>query len=193
MSRKNTNKRSYSETDDSIKPSKKGHWSLGLLDCLDDPQYFVQSDDLVTVIKDKYPKAEVHYLVIPKENIANLKSVTYDHLPLLKHMQQVGKTLSAETFPTKTFKIGYHAEPSMFRLHLHVISDDMNSSHLKTKKHWNSFNTDFFLDANSKSVTSTLPLSVCFNIANNCILSCCRYIFTTGRIQKTRFSIIETL
>ena len=37
--------------------------------------------------------------------------------------------------------------PSMRQLHLHVISQDFNSKHLKNKKHWNSFNTDFFRDS----------------------------------------------
>lgn len=37
--------------------------------------------------------------------------------------------------------------PSLRQLHLHVISQDFDSSHLKNKKHWNSFNTPFFLDA----------------------------------------------
>lgn len=35
----------------------------------------------------------------------------------------------------------------MRQLHLHVISQDFDSSHLKNKKHWNSFNTTFFLDS----------------------------------------------
>ncbi|KAG5348329.1 APTX protein, partial [Acromyrmex charruanus] len=35
--------------------------------------------------------------------------------------------------------------PSMQRLHLHVISTDFNSPCLKTKYHWNSFTTPFFL------------------------------------------------
>lgn len=35
----------------------------------------------------------------------------------------------------------------MRQLHLHVISQDFNSKHLKNKKHWNSFNTDFFRDS----------------------------------------------
>ncbi|CAB4284802.1 unnamed protein product [Prunus armeniaca] len=35
----------------------------------------------------------------------------------------------------------------MRQLHLHVISQDFNSTHLKNKKHWNSFNTDFFRDS----------------------------------------------
>lgn len=159
MSKSNTKKRPHSGSDDctSTEP-KKGHWSLGLLDSLDDPQYFVKSDDLMTVIKDKYPKAEFHYLVIPKENIPSLKKVTYSHLSLLKHMEHIAKDLTIDT-QDRNFKIGYHAEPSMFRLHLHVISDDMNSPCLKTKKHWNSYNTDFFLDSKSNNLITYLSFN----------------------------------
>lgn len=35
----------------------------------------------------------------------------------------------------------------MRQLHLHVISQDFDSTHLKNKKHWNSFNTPFFRDS----------------------------------------------
>lgn len=35
----------------------------------------------------------------------------------------------------------------MRQLHLHVISQDFDSPHLKNKKHWNSFNTAFFRDS----------------------------------------------
>lgn len=35
----------------------------------------------------------------------------------------------------------------MRQLHLHVISQDFQSTHLKNKKHWNSFNTAFFHDS----------------------------------------------
>lgn len=35
----------------------------------------------------------------------------------------------------------------MRQLHLHVISQDFDSIHLKNKKHWNSFNTTFFLES----------------------------------------------
>lgn len=50
------------------------------------------------------------------------------------------------------FKIGYHAAPSMHRLHLHVISRDFQSVCMKTKKHWNSFNTPFFLSSKGKLI-----------------------------------------
>jgi len=49
--------------------------------------------------------------------------------------------------PAVQFKLGFHAIPSMRQVHMHVISTDMDSDHLKNKKHWNSFTTSSFLDA----------------------------------------------
>jgi aprataxin len=43
------------------------------------------------------------------------------------------------------FKFGYHIVPSLYPLHLHIITDDYNSTCLKTKSHWNSFVTDYFV------------------------------------------------
>ena len=37
-------------------PAKKGHWSMGLLDSMRDPKMALYSDDLIVIIKDKYPK-----------------------------------------------------------------------------------------------------------------------------------------
>ena len=34
---------------------------------------------------------------------------------------------------------------------MHVISQDFDSASLKTKKHWNSFTTAYFVDAQGKS------------------------------------------
>lgn len=42
-------------------------------------------------------------------------------------------------------KIGIHAQPSMNTLHIHIISVDNYSQCLKHKKHYNSFNTEFFI------------------------------------------------
>lgn len=53
------------------------------------------------------------------------------------------------------FKIGYHAEPSLLQLHLHVISMDFHSPTLKTERHWNSFNTKLFIPHRGK----TMPYS----------------------------------
>ncbi|CAF3887578.1 unnamed protein product [Rotaria sordida] len=120
---------------------KRNHWSAGLSTALDDEGARVHKDELCTVIKDKYPKARIHLLVMPNEYIANLKSINNTHLPLLKHMLKVGKEV-AEKIAAKAnargsfahFRYGYHAIPSMSLLHMH-------------KKHWNSFTSDYFLDA----------------------------------------------
>ncbi|KAL5606142.1 hypothetical protein BROUX41_006090 [Berkeleyomyces rouxiae] len=42
--------------------------------------------------------------------------------------------------------VGVHAQPSMSHLHVHVMSRDMHSPWLKNKKHYNSFQTPFFID-----------------------------------------------
>ena len=44
------------------------------------------------------------------------------------------------------FRFGLHALPSMPQLHVHCISQDLDSECTKNKKHWNSFATAFFKD-----------------------------------------------
>lgn len=133
----------------SKKKPNNSHWALGLLDSMNDPELQVDTDDKVVVIKDKYPKAKHHYLVLPKEDISDLKNLKREHVPLLKHMEDMGQKVIEKMNDGTSFKIGYHARASMQRLHLHVISTDMNSPCLKTKKHWITFTTGFFLEAES--------------------------------------------
>ncbi|XP_012223469.1 aprataxin [Linepithema humile] len=126
------------------KPTKKCHWSTGLLKSMEDPECKIKEDDKIIVINDKYPKAQFHYLVLPKEDILSIWHVQGKHHDLLIHMHNVARTL-VEKQSNHEFIMGYHAMPSMQRLHLHVISTDFNSPCLKTKYHWNSFTTPFLL------------------------------------------------
>ncbi|XP_022873682.1 transcription factor bHLH140-like [Olea europaea var. sylvestris] len=107
--------------------------------------------DDVVVLKDLYPKAQRHLLVLARgEGLDQLADVCREHLSLLKTMHAVGLKW-AEKFldenKSLVFRLGYHSAPSMRQLHLHVISQDFDSKHLKNKKHWNSFNTPFFRDS----------------------------------------------
>ncbi len=43
----------------------------------------------------------------------------------------------------------YHALPSLRPLHLHIVSADLSTPALKTKRHWNSFTSPFFLPTDS--------------------------------------------
>ncbi|KAH8311948.1 hypothetical protein KR044_008733 [Drosophila immigrans] len=121
-------------------------WQTGLIKTILDPKNWIISTELAVVIADKYPKARHHYLVLPKEDIATIFQLNKTHLPLLEELHLLAHNIiEIRGEQLDNFQIGFHAEPSMQRLHLHVISKDFVSSCLKTKKHWNSFNTQLFL------------------------------------------------
>lgn len=75
----------------------------------------VYKDEKTVVIKDKYPKARYHWLILPWDPISSLKSVTRDHLELLEHMHAVGQKMVEQCPARETldFRLGYHAIPSM--------------------------------------------------------------------------------
>ena len=135
-------------TDSDRLSQKAGHWSRGLLASMEDPEYIVHSTDSLVIIRDKYPKAKHHFLILPRKNINKLKNILREDLSLVKEMDSEARKL-IKRFPESQFKIGYHAVPSMAQVHLHVISRDFISPCLKHKKHWNSFNTDYFIESTS--------------------------------------------
>ncbi|XP_013190580.1 aprataxin [Amyelois transitella] len=120
------------------------HWSLGLLGSMEDPESIVKKTDSIVAIRDKYPKAKIHYLILPFENINSIHELNLTHIPLIEEFGKLYQELKKE-HTDSTLRAGFHAVPSMQRLHMHVISTDMVSPCLKTKVHWNSFTTDFFI------------------------------------------------
>ena len=128
-------------------PSQKaGHWSKGLLTSMEDPEYIVHSTDSLVIIRDKYPKAKHHFLILPRKSISKLKNIDRGDISLLKEMDSEARKLTLR-YQKSEFNIGYHAVPSMAQVHVHVISRDFISPCLKHKKHWNSFNTDYFIES----------------------------------------------
>lgn len=110
-------------------------------------------DDSCVVVNDAYPKSMVHCLVLPLDlRLDSLNALTKHDVPLLRHMLHVGheyvrflKTTAPQLYGTHRFISGFHALPSLPMLHLHVLSMDLDSVCLKSKKHYNSFATFFFL------------------------------------------------
>lgn len=139
---------SASEKATPAKVEPAGHWSQGLKASMQDPKMQVYKDEKVVVIKDKYPKARYHWLVLPWDSISSLKALRQEHCELLKHMHKVGNRMIQQCPDAQKlgFRLGYHAIPTMSHIHLHVISQDFDSPCLKNKKHWNSFTTDYFVD-----------------------------------------------
>jgi len=140
-------KKKASSPDITVKKIKPGHWNNGLKASMHDPDLVVESDELVVIIKDKYPKAKYHYLILPKAEINTIRELKREHLSLLKHMHSKAEELITKYGNNLNFRIGYHAVPSMRHLHVHVISQDFDSPCFKTKTHWNSFTTEYFVDS----------------------------------------------
>lgn len=57
-------------------------------------------------------------------------------------------------------RMGYHSEPSMLHLHMHIISDDFCSDSLKNKKHYNSYTTEFFIESESEYYLPVFEISL---------------------------------
>lgn len=128
------------------------------------------------VIQDKYPKAAVHFLVLPRESstqegtssvLRQPGDLRPEHHPLLVHMASVATKLAkaqgcntllhgAPTLPLlpavsprQAFRVGFHSKPSLFPLHMHCISMDMSSGSLKNKTHFLSFTSTFMVDTSA--------------------------------------------
>jgi len=129
-------------------------WARGLVDVAADPagkDGVLWHDETLVVLEDKYPKAAVHYLVLARDpGLARGPSaLRAEHADLVDRMAEVGEKIAREKEGSAgvVFRSGFHAKPSMPQLHLHVISQDLRGSGMKTRRHWNTFATDFFKDA----------------------------------------------
>ncbi|KAK4483796.1 hypothetical protein RD792_011000 [Penstemon davidsonii] len=133
-----------------------GSWAQALYNIAMHPEnhtkVVLETLDDVVVMNDAYPKAKRHILVLARaKGLDSVADVHIEHISLLKSMHDVGlkwaQKFLNEDKSLSFFRLGYHSVPSMRQLHLHVISQDFDSGHLKNKKHWNSFNTPFFIDS----------------------------------------------
>lgn len=92
------------------------HWRLKLLETIRDPEYIVIKTEKIVAIKDKFPKAKHHFLVVPLDTIdtaidlkkKDVELVNEMNLVALNCIESVGQKLD-------NFKIGFHAVPSMIR------------------------------------------------------------------------------
>ena len=137
----------------SKKSTKDGGWSTKLYDYCKHPELHqdvvVWSDNDIVIIRDVFPKSLFHFLVMPREIIPTHRDLNASHVSLLRAMQAKQSWLQ-KTFDSEgkqLFRCGFHAVPSMKQVHMHVISQDFSGDALKHKKHWNSFNTAFFIEA----------------------------------------------
>jgi hypothetical protein len=114
------------------------------------------------------PKSRNHYLLMPRARFQTLEVLGRDQLPVLIKMKEEVNRITGSVLKKyfimnagfflksfndvsffqrsiDSFRIGFHAIPSMSQLHLHLISSDFLGSGLKNKKHYNSFTTPFLI------------------------------------------------
>jgi aprataxin len=121
----------------------------------DDPEVFLESKELL-VVYDGFPKAKCHLLCLIKPSFLDARQAKFvaghedlDKLAWVHNFLRdtlVEKILSPMGRPMPSLLLGYHIIPSLEPLHIHIISDDLDSKCIKHKKHWNSFVTDYFVE-----------------------------------------------
>ncbi|KAL1843179.1 hypothetical protein VTJ49DRAFT_2730 [Mycothermus thermophilus] len=167
---------------------KNGIWRGALGEYTTHPERFppnvvIRYTEHTVLIRDTFPKATVHLLLLPRSEEHSLRHPTAalsedpEFLEIVKREADEAVRLAAaelerkvgsfsaankaryeamargdppDSWPrgrdwTKDVRVGTHAHPSMAHLHVHIISRDMHSEKMKHRKHYNSFNTPFFV------------------------------------------------
>jgi aprataxin len=153
----------------------RGGWRDALSAMAADPAAFQKRgavlffDDELVVARDAYPKSRTHLLVLARDTrlTEGPKAMRSTDAALVRRMARVGeahaRTLAASSPPRESaaaaadaddddaerfrFRCGFHASPSMRTAHMHVVSGDLRGVGMKTRRHWNSFATSFFKEA----------------------------------------------
>jgi len=90
------------------------------------PAKKIQENEYVLVVEDIAPKAPIHYLVIPKVHIENMRALTEEHRDAVWHVLLMGRDLAAQTPGAKDFNFitnnGAGAGQSVFHMHWHFIA-----------------------------------------------------------------------
>lgn len=85
----------------------------------------VFENERILAIKDKFPIAPVHLLIMPKKEIASLQKLQKEDLALLGEIAQVAQKLAEEFKVADSYRlltnIGREAGQSIFHLHFHLI------------------------------------------------------------------------
>ena len=124
-----------------------------------------------SLVKDKYPKARLHLLLVIHDEFLPARTVKQIETSQMSKLREISAFIDSlrkeiecnvaksdcpilsssvrdelhSTLRQGSLRIGFHAKPSLYPLHIHILSDDMDSPAMKNKKHWNSFTSAFFV------------------------------------------------
>jgi histidine triad (HIT) family protein len=85
----------------------------------------VYEDEEILVIKDIYPVAPIHFLIIPKKEIVNLQALQPEDYYLLAEVVRIAQKLAEEYEIEEGYRLltnsGPEAGQTVFHLHFHLI------------------------------------------------------------------------
>ena len=89
------------------------------------PAEFVYEDEQLVVIKDIYPKAPVHVLMIPRKPVVNLDDLTPEDEKLIGYMMmkipEVAALLQLSEGYRTIINTGKGGGQEVFHLHIHIL------------------------------------------------------------------------
>ncbi|CAI2188730.1 19527_t:CDS:2, partial [Funneliformis geosporum] len=89
-----------------------------------DSERIVYEDERIIAFEDKKPAAKMHLLIIPRNHIDTVKTLSTNDVPLLRHMIDTGNRLLSESgYQLPQTRMGFHVPPyySVKHLHLHCL------------------------------------------------------------------------
>jgi len=90
------------------------------------PSKIIDENEDVFVMQDLHPKAPVHYLILPKKHIVNIKELEEQDSHYVAKMMLMAQKLSQKLSGDGSFRLimnnGSTAGQSVFHLHCHFLS-----------------------------------------------------------------------
>ena len=89
---------------------------------------FVYEDETAVVFKDLNPKADIHWLVVPKTHVQDLNECSDELIgKLMAVVKKVTKENNVNSFRT-VINTGKDSGQEVFHLHIHILSGHVNKS-----------------------------------------------------------------
>ena len=90
------------------------------------PAEYVYEDETVFVIEDRFPKAPVHLLVIPRKHIARIDALSSGDNGLIVHLFEVVRLVAAAYHLEAGYRViinsGADGGQTVSHLHVHIIA-----------------------------------------------------------------------
>ncbi|MBY0110007.1 MAG: HIT domain-containing protein [Candidatus Babeliaceae bacterium] len=92
----------------------------------------IAENDTLIVIQDIFPKAPVHYLIIPKKHTQDIQSLPLENLNIATDIFAIAQHLSEKIEGARDFKLhvnsGKNAGQIVMHLHVHFIAGNLTGA-----------------------------------------------------------------